>query len=257
MTLQQKWFAFYGLTKKEGRRITRVWMQTLLPSTITIILYFLIFGHVIGSRVGLVDGVPYMLFIAPGLIIMPVITNSYANVVSSFYGVRWVGSVEEMLVAPMPNFLIVWGFVMGGVMRGLLNGVIVAIIGSLLSGMHIKFIFLSIVTMILTSVLFSLAGFLNAVFAKRMDDLSLVPSFILTPLIYLGGVFYNLNALPPFWREVSMVNPIHYIISLFRYATLGIGSANYWLPIGVLLCFIGALYSVCWWCMYKGVSIKS
>lgn len=257
MTLQQKWIAFYGLTIKEWRRIMRIWMQTLLPSPITIVLYFLIFGRVVGSRVGLVEGFPYMEFIAPGLIIMPVITNSYSNVVSSFYGIRFTRAVEELLVTPMPNWLILSGYLMGGVGRGLLNGLIVGVIGALLAGLHIQFIILSIITLILCSLLFSLAGFLNAVFARSFDDLTIVPSFILTPLIYLGGVFYNIHALPTFWRDLSLLNPIHYIISLFRYATLGIGGQAYVSSIIVIVLFIVVLFSLCLWCLHKGIGIKN
>lgn len=258
MTFSEKLTAFLGIVKKEWMRILRIWVQALVPSTVTIILYFLIFGHVIGSKVGMVQGVPYMLFIAPGLIIMPVITNSYANVVSSFYGVRWSRAVEELLVSPMSYSMIIWGYVTGGVFRGLLNGVIVGVVGCFLADLHVKFILLSVIALLLTSTLFSLAGFLNAILARKMDDLSLVPSFILTPLIYLGGVFYSLDALSPIWRTISLFNPIHYIISLFRYAMLGLpGTVDYWLPIIVLLGFIVALYGICWWCMAKGIGIKS
>ena len=257
MNFTQNWIAYQGLVEKEVKRIFRIWIQAFIPSTITLILYFLIFGRIIGDRVGIVSGVPYMEFIAPGLIIMPVITNTYGNVVSSFYSVRWSRSVEEMLVSPMPYSSIIAGYVSGGVVRGLLNGIIIGIVGSLLAGFTVHFILLSIITIILTSTLFSLGGFLNAMLARKMDDLALVPSFVLTPLIYFGGVFYNIHELPTFWQYLSKCNPIYYIIELFRYATLGIGNVNYWVPIIALLIFITLLYTICLTLMKKGIGIKN
>lgn len=255
MTVTQKWIAFHCLTMKESRRILRVWVQTLLPSPIMIILYLLIFGNVIGSKIGLIDGYHYMAFILPGLIIMPVMTNAYSNVVSSFFAVRFNHSIEEMLVSPMPNWLIIAGYVMGGVVRGVLNGIIVGIIGVLLVNIHIKFVFLSVLTLVLCSVLFSLAGFINGMLARTFDDLAIIPSFVLTPLIYLGGVFYDPRTLPPFWREISMLNPIHYIISLFRHTVLGLGHGSYAISLLVIVGFIVLLFGVCWWGMERGVKL--
>lgn len=257
MNIQKNWRAYQSLVEKEVIRIFRIWVQAFIPSTITLILYFLIFGKIIGDRVGVVGGVSYMEFIAPGLIIMPVITNTYGNVVSSFYSVRWSRAVEEMLVSPMPYSVIIAGYMTGGVIRGLLNGIIIGIVGSFLAHFTIHDIGLSLLTLVLTSMLFSLAGFLNAQLARKMDDLALVPSFILTPLIYFGGVFYNIHQLPTFWEYVSKCNPIAYIIDLFRYATLGIGSSEVWIPIVALCGFIIVFYTICLVLMRKGVGIKA
>jgi len=257
MTGRELWTAYSGLARKEVRRVFRIWPQTLLPSAITITLYFLIFGRVVGSRVGLVDGVQYMLFITPGLIMMPVITNSYSNVVSSFFGARFNRSIEELLVSPMPSWLILCGYLTGGVTRGLINGVIVTIVGASLAGLHVLHPFLVLLTIVICSVLFSLLGFMNGMFARKFDDLTIVTTFILTPLIYLGGVFYNVQSLPPFWREISMVNPIHYIIEAFRYTMIGIGGGSYlWAMTVVVLLTVG-VYVLCHRLLAAGVRVKS
>ena len=257
MNSQALWIALSGLTRKEVRRVFRIWMQTLLPSAITITLYFLIFGRVVGSRVGSVDGVSYMVYITPGLIMMPIITNAYSNVVSSFFGARFNRSIEELLVSPMPSWLILTGYLSGGVVRGLVNGLIVSVIGAVLSGIHVQHPFLMFMTIFICSVLFSLLGFLNGMFARKFDDLSIVTTFLLTPLIYLGGVFYSIHSLPGFWRAISLINPIHYIIAAFRYTMIGIGGNGYaWSMMIICLLTVG-VFVLCHELLRRGVRIKS
>lgn len=232
--------AFYGIVRKEIVRFLRIWIQTLLPSAVTTVLYFLVFGAVMGPKIGMMGGFSYTVFITPGLVMLAVITNAYSNVVSSFYGARFVRSIEELLVSPVPNWMIVLGFTMGGVARGLLTGVIVMIIGLMFAHFYIVHIFLSVLLIVLCSVVFSLAGLLNGIYAKKFDDLVIVPTFILTPLIYLGGVFFSIDDLSAGWRYVAYLNPVHYLIDSFRYALLGIEPAEpLWL--GVLGIVLSAL----------------
>jgi len=257
MSPNQKWIAFYGLLIKEISRFMRIWPQALLPSAITMILYFMIFGNVIGSRIGEMGGISYMLFITPGLIMMAVITNSYSNVVSSFYGSRFSRAIEELLVSPMPNWLIVLGYGAGGLARGLVVGIIVLLISMFFAGVHMVHPSLVFLSLIICSFLFGLAGFINGVFARKFDDTAIVTTFVLTPLIYLGGVFYNIQSLPPFWQTVSLFNPLRYVIDLFRYAMLGSGTDGLGLSLLIVSVFTIVLYSVSIILMNKGIGIKS
>jgi len=213
--------ALSTLIKREVGRFLRIWPQTLLPSSITTTMYFFIFGKLIGCKLGNMDGLSYITYIFPGLIMMAVITNSYSNVASSLFGNKFQRSIEELLISPMPSFLLVDGFILGGLFRGLLVGLIVTFVALLFTKINIVHPFLTIVIVILTSILFSLAGFINALVAKKFDDISIIPSFVLTPLTYLGGVFYNINLLPEFWKNLSLINPIVYIVNTFRYGILG------------------------------------
>lgn len=226
MSLHEQYIAFMTILRKEVRRFLRIWMQTLLPPVITITLYFIIFGNLIGSRIGQMGGYRYMDFVVPGLIMMAVITSSYANVVSSFFGAKFQRFVEEILVSPTPNYVILLGFVMGGVARGLGVALIVTLIALFFTDIYIRFYGVTISIIILSSVLFSLAGFINAVFANSFDDISIIPTFVLTPLIYLGGVFYSIDLLPEFWAGVSRLNPILYVVNAFRYGVLGISDID-------------------------------
>lgn len=226
MTPLEQYIAFKTILRKEVRRFLRIWMQTLLPPVITITLYFIIFGNLIGSRIGHMGGYRYMDFVVPGLIMMAVITSSYANVVSSFFGAKFQRFVEEILVSPTPNYVILLGFVMGGVARGLAVALLVAVIAMLFTDIHITHYMITITIIVMTSVLFSLAGFINAVFAKSFDDISIIPTFVLTPLIYLGGVFYSIDLLPEFWANVSKLNPILYVVNAFRYGVLGVSDID-------------------------------
>ena len=209
--------ALWTLTVKEVRRFMRIWVQTLVPPAVTMSLYFVIFGSLIGPRIGTMDGFDYIQFMIPGLIMMSVITNSYNNVVSSFYGIKFQKSIEELLISPMPNWSILLGFVLGGVARGVMIGFIVYGVSLLFyPSFTIVNPLLTLFVLFLTAILFSLMGFINAVFADSFDDISIIPTFILTPLIYLGGVFYSINILPEVWRSISMANPMLYVVNTFR-----------------------------------------
>ncbi len=222
MPLNEQWVAFCTLLMKEIRRFTRIWVQTLLPPAITMALYFVIFGHLIGNRIGSMSGFNYSEFVAPGLIMMAVITNAYANVSSSFFSAKFQRSVDEILVSPMPNYIIILGYVMGGVARGLAVGLIVTVLALMFTHLNISHVFITFAVIFLTATLFSLAGFINAVYAKSFDDISIIPTFVLTPLTYLGGVFYSISLLPDFWQKVSLLNPILHMVNAFRFGILGV-----------------------------------
>ena len=210
------------ITRREVVRILRIWSQTLLPSAITMTLYFVIFGRMVGSRIGeIAPGIGYIDYIVPGLIMMAVITNSYGNISSSFFGAKFQRFVEEMLVSPMPSWVILTGYISGAVLRGLIVAIIVLVISLFFTKIHLYHPFVTFTTVLLTAVVFSLAGFVNAIYAKKFDDIALVPTFVLTPLTYLGGVFYSVSALPTPWREISYANPILYMVNAFRYGMLG------------------------------------
>ncbi len=247
MTINEQWIAFMTILHKEIKRFTRIWVQTLLPPAITMILYFVIFGKLIGARIGEMSGFSYIDFVAPGLIMMAVITNSYANVSSSFFSAKFQRSVEEILVSPTPNYVILLGFVMGGVARGMAVGLIVTLMSLCFTRLPVEHWFITLLIVLMTSMLFSLAGFINAIYANTFDDVSIVPTFILTPLTYFGGVFYSINLLPEFWQQVSVFNPILHMVNAFRYGMLGItdvhvGMAFAGLAFGVAALFLVALY---------------
>ncbi|MDZ4262972.1 MAG: ABC transporter permease [Pseudomonadota bacterium] len=239
MSVQEQWIAFLTILNKEIKRFTRIWIQTLLPPAITMILYFVIFGKLIGSRIGDMGGVSYIEFVAPGLIMMAVLTNSYANVSSSFFSAKFQRSVEEILVSPTPNYIILLGYVMGGVARGMAVGLIVTLMSLFFTDLHIHHWLITIFIVLMTSILFSLAGFINAVYANSFDDISIVPTFILTPLTYFGGVFYSINLLPEFWQTVSVFNPILHMVNAFRYGMLGITDVHIGMAfIGLTICVV-------------------
>jgi len=215
MNSKEKYIAFRTIVDKEITRILRIWVQTLLPSAITMTLYFIIFGQFIGSQVRDINGFSYMEFIVPGIVMMAVITNSFTNVVSTFFSAKMFKSVEEILVSPTPNWVIITGYISGGVFRGLLVGIIVLLISLFFTSLQIHSFIIIIVFILLTSIAFSLGGLLNAIFAKRFDQISIVPTFVLTPLTYLGGVFYSISILPPFCQGVSLLNPILYMVNDF------------------------------------------
>lgn len=257
MTLQQQWIALSTIVRKEIVRFTRIWVQTLLPPVITMSLYFVIFGTLIGSRIGQMDGFSYMEFVVPGLIMMSIITNSYSNVVSSFFGVKFQKSIEEVLVSPTPNYIILFGYVLGGVARGLLVGFIVTLVSLLFTDLSIHNFPVTIAIVFLTSVVFALAGFFNAVFAKTFDDISIVPTFVLTPLTYLGGVFYSISLLPEFWQGVSKLNPILYMVNAFRYGILGISDINIASAFMGVILFIVLFTVICLYLLTHGTRLRS
>jgi len=242
MNKKEKWIAFSTIVGKEVGRIFRIWSQTLLPPAITTTLYFVIFGQVIGSRVGEMGGYKYIQFIAPGLIMMNIITSSYASSVSSFFGAKFQRNIEELLVSPMSNTLILLGYIAGGMARGVLVGIIVGVVALFFTHLHVHSIGSIIVVTLLTSAIFSLAGIINAVYAKSFDDIFIIPTFVLTPLTYLGGVFYSIKLLPGFWQYVSLGNPILYMVDNFRYGFLGIADSHLLLSYIIMFCFIFLLF---------------
>ena len=242
---------------KECTRFLRIWVQTLVPPAITMTLYFVIFGSLIGSRIGQMDGFSYMEFIVPGLIMMAVITNSYANVSSSFFSAKFQRNVEELLVAPVPNWIIIAGFVGGGVARAVLIGIIVTFVSMLFVDVTIYNPLIIVITLLLTSTLFATAGLINAVYARNFDDISVIPTFVLTPLTYLGGVFYSMSLLPEFWQWVSKANPIVYMVNGFRYGFLGVSDVSFVTSISVLVVFNVALLTVAYQLINRGVGIRT
>ncbi|MGB5447045.1 MAG: ABC transporter permease, partial [Psychromonas sp.] len=236
--------ALKSIWTKEINRFLRIWVQTLVPPAITMTLYFVIFGNLIGKRIGEMGGFSYMSFIVPGLIMMSVITNSYSNVASSFFSAKFQRNVEELLVAPVPNYIIVWGYVGGGVIRGLLVGFIVSCVSLFFVDLQIFNIFVLLLSVLCTAVLFSLGGLLNAIFARSFDDISIIPTFVLTPLTYLGGVFYSITLLPDFWQAVSHFNPVFYMINAFRYGFLGVADVPLLWSFSIIGTFIAFLYGL-------------
>jgi len=249
--------ALSTIVRREVRRFTRIWAQTLLPPAITMSLYFIIFGNLIGSRIGLMGGFSYMEFIVPGLIMMSVITNSYSNVVSSFYSAKFQGNIEEMLVSPMPNWVILVGYISGGVSRGLIVGFIVTVLSLFFTELQVHNLAIVIIVTLLTAVLFATGGFINAMMANSFDDISIVPTFILTPLTYLGGVFYSISLLPDFWQGVSQLNPILYMVSTFRYGILGASDINIYIALTVIVVFAITLFAIALNMLNRGKGIRS
>ena len=256
MSLRQQGTALLTLSRREYYRVLRIWGQTILPPVINMGLYFVIFGNLIGQRIGQMGGFDYKQYIAPGLIMMSVITNSYGNVVSSFFGAKFGRHIEELLVSPLPNWLIVLGYVAGGMLRGLLVGLIVTIIALFFTHLHVEHLFVVIAAVLLTSVVFALGGFVNAVFAKNFDQITFVPTFILTPMTYLGGVFYSIQMLPEWAQAVSKANPILYMVSAFRYGFLGQSDVDVGFSFAIMTLSVVVLFAACVWLMNKGTGTR-
>ena len=245
------------IVRREINRILRIWGQTLVPPAITMTLYFVIFGNLIGARIGVMGGFAYIDYIVPGLIMMSVIQNAYGNMVSSFFGAKFQRFVEEMLVSPMPNWVMLAGYVTGALVRALLVGVIVLAIGMCFTRIHLYHPWVTLSTLLLTAIVFALAGFINAVFAKKFDDIAIVPTFILTPLTYLGGVFYSVDLLPPFWQGVSHLNPILYMVNAFRYGLLGVSDVHLGVAYAVMLGFVAVLGAISLSLLDRGVGLRT
>ncbi|MCP5319591.1 MAG: ABC transporter permease [Pseudomonadales bacterium] len=243
MSRNEMFVAFATILVKEVRRFFRIWPQTLVPPAITIALYYVIFGNLIGSRIGPMSGFDYMQFVVPGLIMMAVITNSYANVVSSFFGAKYQHSIEELLVSPTPEWIILLGYTMGGMARGICVGFIVTLLSLAFTRLHVAHAGLTMLVVLLTSMLFSMAGLVNAVYANSFDDISIIPTFVLTPLTYLGGVFYSIDLLPPFWRALSQTNPILHMVNAFRHGVLGVSDVNVGFALTMIALFIVVLWA--------------
>lgn len=254
--LYPNYIALKTLLSRETLRFVRIWSQTLVPPAITMSLYFIIFGKFIGSQLRTIEGFTYIQYIVPGLIMMSIMTNAYANTASSFFLTKFNKSIEEMLVSPMPSFITLVGFMLGGTLRGVLVGAIVTLIALLFTHLPVAHPILVIFLAFQASMLFSLGGLVNAIFAKRFDDISFIPTFVLTPLTYLGGVFYSLKQLPPLWQTISYANPILSIVDTFRYGLLSISDLNVLIGIGIVTIFFILLFFLAWYLLYKGVGIK-
>ena len=245
------------IVRREVNRILRIWSQTLVPPAITMTLYFLIFGGLIGSRVGTMDGIRYMDFIVPGLVMMSVIQNSYGNISSSFFGAKFGRHIEELLVSPMPNWVILGGYVAGAVLRGVMVGAIVLCIAMCFTRVRVPHPLVMVSSVLLGATIFSLAGFINAIYAKKFDDVAIVPTFILTPLTYLGGVFYSVKLLPGWAEAATHANPIFYMVNAFRYGLLGVSDVSMWTAYALMLGFVAVLAALALWLLKRGVGLRS
>jgi ABC-2 type transport system permease protein len=257
MTFDKILIAYYTMLRLELVRMVRIWSQTFLPPVVTSGLYFVIFGAFIGSQIAPIDGYSYMQFIVPGLIMMQVITSSYANVVSMFYFAKWTHNLDEVLISPMPNWVVVAGYISGGVLRGLIVGGMVLLVSLFFTDLAIFNVLVLLVAGVLTAVLFALGGLINGVFAKGFDSISIVPTFVLTPLTYLGGIFFSIEQFSPFWQQVALLNPILYMVNAFRYGFLGISDINLWTCFAVLLGFIALFICLLLWLFRKGIGVKN
>ena len=251
------WVGYETIVIKEVTRIIRIWVQTLVPPAITMTLYFVIFGNLIGRRIGQMDGIDYMDFIVPGLIMMSVITNSYGNMVSSFFGAKFGKHIEEILVSPMPNIIILLGYVTAAVVRGMIVGLVVLCVSLFFTRLHIYSYAITLSVVVLTAIVFALAGMVNAIFATKFDDIAIIPTFVLTPLTYLGGVFYSISLLPEFWQAVSRANPILYMVNTFRYGILGVSDVAVAPAFAVIGLFILILGTLCMVLLNRGVGLRT
>lgn len=257
MTRDKILIAYYTMLRTELVRIVRIWSQTLLPPVITSSLYFVVFGAFIGSQLAPIDGYSYMQFIVPGLIMMQVITSSYANTVSMFYFAKWTRTLDEILVSPTPNWVVIVGFVSGGVLRGLIVGFLVLVVSLFFTHLSLYSVPVLLSAIVLTSIMFSLGGLINGVFAKGFDGITIVPTFVLTPLTYLGGIFYSIQQFPQFWQQVSLANPILYMVNAFRYGFLGISDISLAICFSVLIGFILLFLLVTLWLFREGIGMKN
>jgi ABC-2 type transport system permease protein len=251
-----RWVGFKTIVIREYKRIIRIWGQTIVPSVVTSILYFAIFGSLIGRRVGVMGGFDYKQFIAPGLIMMSVITNSYGNVVASFFGAKFGKHVEELLVSPLPNWLIVSGYAVGGIVRGVLVGVAVTAVSLVFTHLHVHHLLVVLAALLLTSLTFALGGFLNALFAKNFDQVNFIPAFVLTPLTYFGGVFYSVSLLPDWARALSYANPILYMVNAFRYGFLGVSDVDVGMAFALMAAAALVLFAAAVILMNRGTGIR-
>ena len=255
--MKKNLIALQTVLVKEMTRFLRIWSQTLLPPAITMTLYFIIFGKLIGSQIKDIHGYSYMQYIVPGLTMMAIMTSAYANTSSSFFGAKFSKSIEEMLVSSMPNYIMLLGYVIGGALRGMLVGIIVLLISLFFTHLHIHHVWIVLSIALLSSLLFSLGGLINAIFAKKFDDISFIPTFILTPLTYLGGVFYSIKQLPAFWQKISILNPVLDIVDTFRYGMLGISDISIYLGFTLICSLLIALFSGCLVLLQKGIGLRT
>ena len=259
MPSSAKWTAFYTMVRKDVMRIFRIWAQTFLPSVVTSVLYFAVFGTVLGSRIGSMQGVDYMQFVVPGLVMLAIVTSAYANSSFTFFQSKFFArSIDEMLVSPMPPWLIISGFVAGGVIRGVLVGALVMLVSLFFTGLHLSVHSALIILgfAILTAIVFALAGLVNGVYAKSIDGINIVPTFVLTPLVYLGGIFYSVHTLPTWWASITYANPLFYLINGFRYGFLGISDIAISTSVLVLVALIAALITINMYLIRTGLGLK-
>jgi ABC-2 type transport system permease protein len=257
MTPYQTWISFYTIVRKDVIRMLRIWPQTFLPSVVTSSLYFLIFGAFLGSRIGIVHGVPYIMFVVPGLVMLAVVTNSYANTSFVMFSSKFFArTIDEILVSPTPPWVLVAGFVFGGVVRGVLIGALVLLVSLFFTHLVVHSVLVVVGFLILTSLVFSLAGLVNGVYAKTIDGINIVPTFVLTPLVYLGGVFYSAQALPGFWGSLTQFDPVFYVINGFRYGFLGIADVPLLVSAGVLAAFVVLFLLIAWYMIKNGLGLR-
>jgi ABC-2 type transport system permease protein len=257
MNARVNWVGFKTIVRKEITRILRIWGQTIVPPAITMSLYFIIFGELIGRRIGQMGGFTYMEYIVPGLVIMSVITNSYGNMVSSFFGAKFGKHIEELLISPLPNWIILAGYICGSVARGLMVGIVVLIVSLLFTDLQVNNVLVSISVLLLTAIVFALAGMVNAIFAQKFDDIAIIPTFVLAPLTYLGGVFYSISLLPEFWQKVSAFNPILYMVNGFRYGILGVSDVSLTQTYTVIISSGIILFGLCLWLLHRGIGLRT
>jgi len=257
MNASLNWVGFKTIVRKEVTRILRIWGQTIVPPAITMTLYFIIFGELIGRRIGEMGGFTYMQYIVPGLVIMSVITNSYGNMVSSFFGAKFGKHIEELLISPLPNWIILTGYVAGALLRGLMVGTVVLAVSLLFTPIEVQHPLIMLSVLLLTAVVFALAGMVNAIFAQKFDDIAIIPTFVLAPLTYLGGVFYSIALLPDFWQRVSVFNPILYMVNGFRYGMLGVSDVSLAMTYGVILAAGTILFAWCLYLLGRGTGLRT
>jgi ABC-2 type transport system permease protein len=251
------WVGYKTIVRKEITRILRIWGQTIVPPAITMTLYFIIFGELIGRRIGEMGGFTYMQFIVPGLVIMSVITNSYGNMVSSFFGAKFGKHIEELLISPLPNWIILAGYVTGALTRGMMVGAVVMVVSLLFTRIEVQHPVVMFTVLLLTATVFALAGMVNAIFAQKFDDIAIIPTFVLAPLTYLGGVFYSIALLPEFWQKVSVANPILYMVNGFRYGMLGVSDVSLVMSYSVILIAGAVLFGLCLFLLDRGTGLRS
>jgi ABC-2 type transport system permease protein len=251
------WIGYKTIVRKEITRILRIWGQTVVPPAITMTLYFIIFGNLIGRRIGEMGGFDYMQFIVPGLVMMSVITNSYGNMVSSFFGAKFGRHIEELLISPLPAWVILGGYVTGALARGLMVGTVVILVSLFFTRLDVQNPLITVSVLILTSIVFAMAGMVNAIFAQKFDDIAIIPTFVLTPLTYLGGVFYSISLLPEFWQKVSAFNPILYMVNGFRYGILGVSDVSLVRAYAIILVFVAVLATVCMTLLHRGKGLRT
>jgi len=257
MSASLNWVGFKTIVRKEVTRILRIWGQTIVPPAITMTLYFIIFGELIGRRIGEMGGFSYMQYIVPGLVIMSVITNSYGNMVSSFFGAKFGKHIEELLISPLPNWIILLGYVCGALLRGLMVGAVVMAVSLFFTPIEVQHPLILLSVLLLTAVVFALAGMVNAIFAQKFDDIAIIPTFVLAPLTYLGGVFYSISLLPEFWQNVSVFNPILYMVNGFRYGMLGVSDVSLAMTYGVILAAGAILFACCLYLLHRGTGLRT